>query len=183
MGKIVVLVGTSRKGNYSESVAKYIASELKKSGQLTEVVLPLDHLSEPVTARSEKEIAKKTEWSNIMESADGLVIVTPEYNHGYPGELKLMLDQLYSEYAGKPVVVCGVSDGNMGGGRVVENLLPVLIALGMIPMRRGVYFSKVDELFGKNGNPENESISRQILSMVDFLLQQTTLRSKLDKKA
>lgn len=61
-----------------------------------------------------------------MTRADGLVIVSPEYNHGYPGEMKLMLDQLYKEYNRKPVGICGVSSGALGGARMVEQLRLIL---------------------------------------------------------
>lgn len=64
--------------------------------------------------------------------ADGIVIVTPEYNRGYPGLLKYVLDTNLKEYIHKAVGICGVSAGGFGGARVIENLLPVLRELGLV---------------------------------------------------
>jgi NADPH-dependent FMN reductase len=61
-----------------------------------------------------------------MERADGLVIVAPEYNHGYCGLLKHVLDSCLKEYIHKAVGIVGVSAGPFGGTRVIENLLPVM---------------------------------------------------------
>lgn len=163
MAKIAVLVGTSRQGSFTSKVAEFVNDELLKSGLTTTLVLPKDYLTTPVTARSGKEL-QKTEWSKIMEASDGLVIVTPEYNHGYPGELKLMLDQLYDEYLGKPVLVCGVSDGDWGGVRAVENLIPVLVTLGLYPLRKGVYFPHADKL-----EYNNIQLTRSIEKLKDYL--------------
>lgn len=64
--------------------------------------------------------------------ADAFVLMAPEYNHGYPGLLKHVLDTNLKEYIHKAVGVCGVSAGNFGGTRVIENLLPVLRELGLV---------------------------------------------------
>ena len=69
--------------------------------------------------------------------ADGLVIVAPEYNHGYPGILKHALDTNLKEYIHKPVGLCGVSAGGFGGTRVIESLLPVMRELGMVTIFLG----------------------------------------------
>lgn len=180
--KIAVLLGTSRKGSVSEKVADFVCNELKSQNLNPICVSPSEHLKEPVTARSGTE-TPPTEWAGIMASARGLVIVSPEYNHGYPGELKLMLDQLYNEYAGKPVLVCGVSDGLLGGARMVENLLPVLVTLGLYPLRRGVYFARADTMVNKDGifdgaqmkDDLNKSISkfREYLAMLNKDISKT----------
>jgi len=67
-----------------------------------------------------------------MSRADGIILVVPEYNHGYPVLLKHALDTNLKEYIHKAVGVCGVSAGRFGGARVIENLLPVLRELGLV---------------------------------------------------
>lgn len=172
MAKIAVLLGTSRRGSISEKVCEFVCDELKAHELETTCVYPSEHLKEPVTARAGTEIPE-TEWSKIMSDSDGLVIVSPEYNHGYPGELKLMLDQLYNEYLGKPVFVCGVSDGELGGARMVENLTPVLVTLGLYPLRRGVYFAKADKMVDEKGNfngePMREQLSKSVSKFKEYL--------------
>ena len=54
------------------------------------------------------------QWRDTIIRADGLVIVTPEYNHGYPGALKSVLDLLLKEYVHKAVAFVGVSAGRLG---------------------------------------------------------------------
>jgi len=109
-------------------------------------------------------------FSEKMTRADGLIIVTPEYNHGYPGELKMMIDMLYKEYNRKPVGICGVSAGALGGARVVEKLRLTAIELQMVPIREAVYFPKIQELFDANGNIKDESYVQGVQIFLEELL-------------
>ncbi|MDO8659575.1 MAG: NAD(P)H-dependent oxidoreductase, partial [Candidatus Parcubacteria bacterium] len=109
-------------------------------------------------------------FSEKIIKADGLIIITPEYNHGYPGELKLLLDMLYKEYARKPVGICGVSKGAFGGSRAVEQLKQMAIEFHMTPIREAVYFSFVQSLFNEDGSIKDESYSEKISKfMQEFL--------------
>lgn len=100
---------------------------------------------------------KSPEAERLAEKARRADHSLPEYNHGYPGELKMMLDMLVSHYASKPVGICGVSSGAWGGARMVEQLRLVCLALHMLPVGEAVYFPRVQELFGRR-----RSIYRQI---------------------
>jgi NAD(P)H-dependent FMN reductase len=84
-----------------------------------------------------------------MMRADALVIVTPEYNHGYPGLLKHALDSNLKEYIHKAVGIVGVSAGPWGGTRVVENLLPVLRELGLVTIFWDGNFGHVGKTFDR----------------------------------
>ena len=79
--------------------------------------------------------------------ADALVIVTPEYNHGYPGLLKHALDTNLKEYIHKAVGIVGLSAGPWGGTRAIENLLPVMRELGLVTIFWDVNFSSVRKAF------------------------------------
>ena len=79
------------------------------------------------------------------------MIVAPEYNHGYPGLLKHVLDSNLKEYVHKAVGICGVPAGSFGGTRVIENLLPVLRELGLVTIFSDMNFSAVHKAFGKEG--------------------------------
>lgn len=113
----------------------------------------------PEKFRSVKSIEKTypAEWKKIMADADALVIVAPEYNHGYPGPLKEMLDSLYEEYNYKPVGICGAS-GFLGGGRMVEQLRQVVIELKMAPIREAVYIPMVWDAFNTDGTPKDPNV-------------------------
>ena len=71
------------------------------------------------------EAIKDPKFSETVARADALVLVVPEYNHGYPGLLKHVLDTNLKEYIHKAVGICGVSAGGFGGARAIQNLLPV----------------------------------------------------------
>src|SRR5258706_14830018 len=66
------------------------------------------------------------DWRDTITKADGLVIVTPEYNHGYPGSLKAVLDLLLKEYIHKAVAFVVVSAGPWGGVGVIEAMVPMV---------------------------------------------------------
>ena len=76
-------------------------------------------------------------FSATIERADGLVLVVPEYNHGYPAVLKNAIDHIYPEWVDKPVGF--VSYGNAGGARAVEQLRQVVVELKMLPIRSAIH--------------------------------------------
>ncbi len=105
-----------------------------------------------------------------MTKADALIIVTPEYNHGYPGELKLVLDQLYDEYRRKPVAFCGLSISLLGGGRAIEQLRLVAVELQMVPIRNAVYFPNVDKLLEEEEEKLREKYHARLENLFEELI-------------
>ena len=97
-----------------------------------------------------------------MERADALVIVSPEYNHGYSGLLKHVLDSCLKEYIHKAVGIVGVSAGPFGGSRVIQNLLPVMRELGLLTTFWDVNFSSVQGAFSHEGALLDPSYIRRI---------------------
>jgi NAD(P)H-dependent FMN reductase len=90
------------------------------------------------------------------------VLVAPEYNHGYPGLLKHVLDSCLKEYIHKAVGIAGVSAGPFGGARVIQNLLPVMRELGLVTIFWDVNFSSVQNVFDESGKLLDESFLRRI---------------------
>lgn len=165
MLSIPVLLGTARDGAASDAAAIYVNRQLLNRGITSELIDPADYHEKKTF---EQEHVKP--WSDLMSAADGLVIVTPEYNHGYPGPLKEMLDTLYDEFARKPVAVCGVSAGGLGGARVVEQVKLVTIELHMVPIRESVYFSGVRDLFNDDATIKDASYDARVGKMIDELV-------------
>jgi NAD(P)H-dependent FMN reductase len=146
---IPVILGTPRRGRASEHVARFVFEEVgKRAGVETELIdvrglnLPTDDAGEAI---------KDARFSASMARADALVLVVPEYNHGYPGPLKHALDTNLKEYIHKAVGICGVSAGPFGGARVVENLLPVMRELGLVTIFWDGNFSSVQKVFDESG--------------------------------
>lgn len=157
MGKdklfLPILLGTPRKGRESYTVAKWLLGKMEERAEEIETQffdvrdfkLPQDHYG--------MEIKEDfPEWRDAIVRADGLIIVTPEYNHGYPGSLKAVLDLLLPEYIHKAVAFAGVSAQVWGGVRVIEALVPMVRELGLAVTFSDLNFPRVQTLFDENGN-------------------------------
>lgn len=152
---IPVILGTVRKGRTSENVARLVFAETKKrEGVETELI---DIRDIKVAVDDAGEAIKDSKFSATVERADGLVLVVPEYNHGYPGMLKHVLDSNLKEYIHKAVGICGVSAGGFGGTRVIEHLLPVMRELGLVTIFTDGNFSHAQNLFDAEGKLLDES--------------------------
>ena len=88
-------------------------------------------------------------WAEKIKTADGFIIVTPEYNHGYPSSLKNNIDYLYKEWNNKPV--CFVGYGGTGGARVIQQLREVAIELQMAPVQTSVHIFNPWNLVDEKG--------------------------------
>src|SRR5437870_3626002 len=105
------------------------------------------------------EAIKDPHCSESAMRADACIIVAPEYNHGYPGLLKHVLDTNLKEYIHKAVGICGVSAGPFGGTRVTENLLPVLRELGLVTIFEDVNFGRIGDRKSTRLNSSHVAIS------------------------
>ncbi len=100
-------------------------------------------------------------WSKIVDEADGFIIVTPEYNHGYSAGLNNAIDYLYKEWTGKPVSF--VSYGGVSGGlRAVEQLRQVVIELRMQPLREQVSIPFVRGAVREGKLPHDDARHKQL---------------------
>ena len=145
---IPLILGTTRQARMSEYVANFVVAEVAKRSVETELI-DIRELPFPMTGESTD--IKDPGFSGKMMRADALVLVVPEYNHGYPGSLKHALDTCLKEYIHKAVGICGVSAGPFGGARVIENLLPVMRELGLVTIFWDVNFGNVQSLFDTSG--------------------------------
>ena len=152
---IPVILGTVRKGRATENVAKFVFGEVQKREGVETELIDIRDLNFAVDDAGEQ--IKDAKFSAVCERADGLVIVAPEYNHGYPGMLKHVLDSNLKEYIHKAVGVCGVSAGGFGGTRVIEALLPVLRELGLVTTFWDGNFSGAQKLFDSEGKILDEA--------------------------
>ena len=152
---IPVILGTVRKGRASENVAKFVFQQLKKRESVQTELIDIRELDLRIDDAGEG--IKDKRFSEICERADGLVLVVPEYNHGYPGMLKHVLDSNLKEYIHKAVGICGVSSGGFGGTRVIQSLLPVLRELGLVTIFWDGNFSFAQNLFDDKGNIRDEA--------------------------
>lgn len=157
---IPVILGTVRQERMSHPVAKLMTAELaKRDGVETELI---DIAKLQLPTNNAGEAIKDPAFSSKMTRADALVIVAPEYNHGYSGMLKHVLDSCLKEYIHKAVGIVGVSAGPFGGARVIENLLPVMRELGLVTIFWDVNFGNVRKLFDADGKLLDEAFIKRI---------------------
>ena len=165
---IPLILGTARQGRESEKVAKLVFEQTKKrAGVETELI---DVRQLPLKLDDAGEQIKDPKFSATIDRCDALIIVTPEYNHSFPGLLKHALDTNLKEYIHKAVGICGVSAGQFGGTRVIENLLPVMRELGLVTIFEDLNFGKVGTLFDERGGLLDESFIRRIDKFLNELI-------------
>jgi len=165
---IPVILGTPRQGRLSEHVARVMVEELCKRDGVQTALIDVREL--PLSAMDAGEQIKDPQFSEQVMRADGLVIVAPEYNHGYPGILKHALDTNLKEYIHKPVGLCGVSAGGFGGTRVIESLLPVMRELGLVTIFWDVNVSSAGKVFDADGKLLDPALPRRVDKMLSELL-------------
>ena len=166
-----ILLGTPRQGRESENVAKWLLAKMQERSHEIETQLfdvrdfdlPKDHYGTEIGERF-------PEWRDAIIRADGLVIVTPEYNHGYSGALKSVLDLLLKEYIHKAVAFVGVSAGPWGGTRVIEACVPMVRELGLAVTFSDLNFPTVKSKFDENGNLLDEAYENRGTGFLDELV-------------
>jgi NAD(P)H-dependent FMN reductase len=146
-----VLLGTNRKLRQSVHVAKWLVAEMKKRVDIETQLFDVSDFALPHDDYGQDIKSQFPEWRDAILKADGLVIVTPEYNHGYPGALKAVLDLLLKEYIHKAVAFVGVSAGPWGGTRVVEAMVPMARELGLAVTFSDLNFPAVQKKFDEQG--------------------------------
>ena len=157
---IPVILGTARMGRMSLHAARLVTGELGKCAGVETDLIDIAKL--PLPTNDAGEAIKQADFSAKMSKADALVVVSPEYNHGYSGLLKHVLDSCLKEYIHKAVGIVGVSAGPFGGTRVIQNLLPVMRELGLVTIFWDVNFSSVQKVFTEDGRLLDESYIRRI---------------------
>ncbi len=165
---VPVILGTARQGRQSEQVARFVFEQTKKRTDVETELIDVRAL--PMRLDDAGEQMKDPAFSATIERCDGIILVVPEYNHGYPGLLKHALDMNLKEYIHKAVGICGVSAGAFGGARVIENLLPVMRELGLVTIFEDVNFAKVGTLFDDRGNLLDQNFIRRIDTFLNELI-------------
>ncbi len=175
MKKIKVILGSTREGRNGRRVADWFMSQTanfkdKLEFELVDLAdwpIPFfDNPGSPAMGADPRGIV--VDWSKKIAEADGIIIVTPEYNHGYPAVLKNALDVIYKEWNFKPVSF--VSYGAVSGGiRSVEQLKQVALELKMIPMHEEVNIHFVWQAFAEDGSVVDKSLEQKAQALLETL--------------
>jgi NAD(P)H-dependent FMN reductase len=144
MIRIQVILGSTRDGRFSERAAQWVVGGLEARGDmdvelidLRDFPLPFFDSAPPARTLRDYPSPETRRFGETIDRADGYVIVTPEYNHGYSAVLKNAIDHTFPEWKHKPVTF--VSWGNVGGARAVEQLRLVMVEMEAAPLRHAVH--------------------------------------------
>lgn len=142
---MALILGTTREGRKSESVARYIFEKLKVRSDIEiKFVDPREYKLE-LNNDGKRDLP---DFQKIVEESDAFLVVSPEYNHSYPGTLKFLLDQVRPiSYARKAAAICGVSNGTIGGARMIEHVASLFHDLGMSQIKNDLLVKEVGETF------------------------------------
>ncbi len=174
---IPVLLGTSRKERRSENVAKWLLSRAEKREDTETRLFDVRDFDIPNDHYGMELKDQFPEWRDAIIAADGLIVVTPEYNHGYPGSLKAVMDLLLPEYIHKAVGIVGVSAGVWGGTRVIEAMVPMVRELGLAVTFTDLNFPQVQNTFDDDGKLLDDAYEKRADGFLDELVwMSSTLR-------
>jgi NAD(P)H-dependent FMN reductase len=165
-----VLLGTNRKNRNSVHPAKWLIGEMEKREQLQTSLFDVSDFAMPQDDYGQGLKDRFPQWRDTVIKADGLVIVTPEYNHGYPGSLKAVLDLMLREYVHKAVAFVGVSAGPWGGTRVIEAMVTMVRELGLAVTFSDLNFPFVEKTFDAEGKLLDPAFEKRAKDFLDELV-------------
>jgi len=167
---IPLLLGTNRKQRNSVFPAKWLLGEMEKRPEIKTRLFDVADFQLPHDDYGQGLKDSFPEWRDAITHADGLVIVAPEYNHGYPGSLKAVLDLLLREYVHKAVAFVGVSAGPWGGTRVIEAMVPMCRELGLAVTFTDLNFPFVQRSFDTEGKILDQAFEQRAKDFLDELV-------------
>lgn len=164
--KLAIIVGSVREGRFGPTVAKWFATRAEAHGGYDANVIDLAEYQFPNDMSRNSSVDS---FSEQIEAADAVVVITQEYNHSFAGPLKVAIDALKKEWHGKPVGF--VAYGGISGGlRAVEALRIVFAELHATTIRESVAFPLAWEKFDESGQPvQAEAVGNAAKLMLDNL--------------
>jgi NAD(P)H-dependent FMN reductase len=144
MPHLQVITGTTRPGRFSDKVGAWVMAHVAARDDVSSELVdlrdfPLPFFDQAPPARTLRDYPTEavTAFGRTIDTGDGYVILTGEYNHGYPAVLKNAMDHTFVEWRRKPVAFVGW--GNVGGARAIEQLREVVVEFEMAPLRHAVH--------------------------------------------
>lgn len=183
---IPIILGSIRSGRNSSRVSTWLRGRLEAVGRVETEVVDLRALDLPMMEERLRLLKDPppsvVSFGETVSRADALLIVTPEYNGGYPGVLKNAIDYLFPEYRRKAVGIVTVSSGAFGGLRVLEQLRDVITTVGALPIPVALPVPKVQELFAEDGTLKDESFAPRADKFLGELLWYTEALTEMRRK-
>src|SRR4051812_16582586 len=151
-----IISASVRTGRNSHRVAMYFKNYIEQNKLATVDILDLNEYQFPIfneRLKYQKDPSPKMmEFGSKVKFADGIIMVTPEYNGGYPAALKNIIDLLYDEWHHKPIAIATVSDGAFGGTQVITSLQFSLWKIRALVVTARFPVPSVTQAFDISGN-------------------------------
>jgi len=181
MPKLQIIVGSTRPTRAAERVFPWVAEQAARHGAFDVEVLDLRDWDLPFFQEHLATIGDFADptysspvvkaWNRKVAEGDAYLIVTTEYNHSVPGELKNAIDSVFVSYAlrNKPVAFVGYSAGIAAGARAIEHLALIAVEAEAVPLRNTVLIPQVGDAFDADGNPVNPATAAALAIVLDDL--------------
>jgi NAD(P)H-dependent FMN reductase len=186
MNHIVIISASVRVKRSSDRVALYLKNFIEENKLAEAEILDLDAYQFPLFNERLKfqtnPSAQTIEFSAKVRFAAGVIIVTPEYNGGYPASLKNVVDLLTDEWKRKPVAISTVSSGAFGGTQVITSLQFTLWKMGAWTVPAMFPVPKVQEAYDEKGIPSDKvATDKRALGFVKELLWCVEAKSRMER--
>lgn len=174
MTKIIGISGSLRSGSFNTALLRAAAGLLPDGATLEIVTLKGIPLYDGDVEAAEGIPQAVAVLKERIVAADGLLLVTPEYNNSMPGVCKNAIDWLSRPpsdigrvFGNRPVAVMGASPGGFGTILSQNAWLPVLRTLGMRPWFGGrLLVSHAGKVFDETGEIVDQQVRVQLQQFV-----------------
>jgi NAD(P)H-dependent FMN reductase len=167
MPKLQVIVGSTRPTRAADTVLPWVVATAERHGGFEVEVLDLRDWPLPFFQEHMGTIGDFADptfsdpivrsWNQKIAEGDAYLILTPEYNHSVPGQLKNALDSVFVSFAlrNKPIGFIGYSGGLAAATRAIEHLALIAVEAEAVPLRNTVLIPFVAQAFDESGEPNN----------------------------
>ena len=171
---VALMIGSVRQGRNTPRLARLLEHLLAEDGRASVDVIDLRELGLPVLEERARNLEDPptalVDLCARLAAADALVVVTPEYNKGYPAALKNAIDSLGQELRRKPVAIAAHSVGAFGGQVVLQQLRPVFSNLGAVPIPAILTLPHIAQAIDDDGTPADEQTRDRAVRFLEELL-------------
>jgi NAD(P)H-dependent FMN reductase len=162
MENICIISSSLRKERFSHRAALYLSSLLRETYKVEAEILDLMKYNFPLFEERLKYLTSPApevlDFAEKVQKADGLILVVPEYNGGYPASIKNVIDLLTDEWRKKPVAFAVVSNGQFGGSQVIFSLQFTLWKIMATTVSPAFRIPDIETIFDENGIPADKAI-------------------------
>ena len=175
MTKLIGLSGSLRQGSFNSALLRAAVDQMPDGAELTIGSIRGIPLYDGDDEAAEGIPEPVTRLKDAIAAADGLLLVTPEYNNSLPGVFKNAVDWLTRPpadikrvFRGKPVALLGASPGGYGTILSQNAWLPVLRTLGAeLWSGRRMLVSRAESVFDQDGRLTDQKTKEQLRSFME----------------